>query len=211
MIKIHLSPSHYLFFSFPLFLFCSPPALLVIVFPLFLAYHLITGDQTDAKVLLGTYVCTDTPGEFSWTPGVLTKAVRSGRWLLIEDIDSASTDVLSALLPLLERRELFVPGRGELIKANENFQLFATQTLRSNTSFSISSSLSLSLSLTLTLPLSLPLFLVLSFYVITHYWQISITQSPRTIGLEFVSNPSPLSRSSSFSLVAFSLFPMSFR
>lgn len=30
------------------------------------------GDQTDVKVLLGTYICTDTPGEFKWVPGVLT-------------------------------------------------------------------------------------------------------------------------------------------
>lgn len=31
------------------------------------------GDQTDAKGLLGTYVCTDIPGEFKWIPGVLTQ------------------------------------------------------------------------------------------------------------------------------------------
>lgn len=32
------------------------------------------GDQTDSKMLLGTYVCTDVPGEFIWQPGVLTQA-----------------------------------------------------------------------------------------------------------------------------------------
>lgn len=31
------------------------------------------GDQTDAKVLLGTYHSTDIPGEFMWTAGVLTR------------------------------------------------------------------------------------------------------------------------------------------
>lgn len=31
------------------------------------------GDQTDSKMLLGTYRCTDTPGEFIWQPGVLTQ------------------------------------------------------------------------------------------------------------------------------------------
>jgi hypothetical protein len=31
------------------------------------------GDQTDAKVLLGTYHSTDVPGEFVWTAGVLTQ------------------------------------------------------------------------------------------------------------------------------------------
>lgn len=31
------------------------------------------GDQTDAKVLLGTYHSTDIPGEFVWTAGILTQ------------------------------------------------------------------------------------------------------------------------------------------
>lgn len=31
------------------------------------------GDQTDAKVLLGTYHSTEIPGEFVWTAGVLTQ------------------------------------------------------------------------------------------------------------------------------------------
>lgn len=31
------------------------------------------GDQTDSKMLLGQYRCTDVPGEFIWQPGVLTQ------------------------------------------------------------------------------------------------------------------------------------------
>jgi len=86
------------------------------------------GDQSDAKVLLGTYVCTDIPGEFKWVNGILTRAVASGLWMVIEDINLAPIEVLSVLLPLLEKRELFIPGRGELITAHPSFQLFATQT-----------------------------------------------------------------------------------
>lgn len=33
------------------------------------------GDQTDAKVLVGTYHSTDIPGEFVWTPGILTQVL----------------------------------------------------------------------------------------------------------------------------------------
>lgn len=33
------------------------------------------GDQADAKVLLGTYVCTEIPGEFRWQPGALTQVI----------------------------------------------------------------------------------------------------------------------------------------
>lgn len=32
-------------------------------------------DQIDSKTLLGTYVCSDVPGEFRWSPGVITQAV----------------------------------------------------------------------------------------------------------------------------------------
>lgn len=31
------------------------------------------GDETDVKMLLGAYCCTDIPGEFVWQPGVLTQ------------------------------------------------------------------------------------------------------------------------------------------
>ncbi|KAG0206795.1 AAA ATPase midasin [Mortierella sp. GBA30] len=87
------------------------------------------GDQTDSKVLLGTYVSTSKPGSFKWQAGVLTTAVRDGKWLLIEDIDLAPMEVLSVLLPLLESRTLFIPSRGEKIPANEGFQLFATKSM----------------------------------------------------------------------------------
>lgn len=35
------------------------------------------GDQTDSKMLLGTYRCTDIPGEFIWQPGVLTQVTHT--------------------------------------------------------------------------------------------------------------------------------------
>ncbi|ORX62531.1 P-loop containing nucleoside triphosphate hydrolase protein [Hesseltinella vesiculosa] len=87
------------------------------------------GDQTDPKVLLGTYVSTSTPGSFRWQAGVLTTAVQEGRWVLIEDIDLAPAEVISVLLPLLEKGRLFIPSRGEEIKAKEGFHLFGTRSL----------------------------------------------------------------------------------
>lgn len=61
------------------------------------------------------------------------KAVSEGRWIVIEDIDLAPMEVLSVLIPLLETRKLFIPGRGEVIEAAPGFQLFATQTLFGST------------------------------------------------------------------------------
>ncbi|CAK4694190.1 unnamed protein product [Aphanomyces euteiches] len=81
-------------------------------------------DQMDSKTLVGSYICTDIPGEFSWQPGALTQAVTEGRWVVIEDIDRASMDVLAALLPVLTTNELMV--RGQTITASPGFQLLAT-------------------------------------------------------------------------------------
>ena len=79
------------------------------------------------QALLGTYRCTEVPGEFVWQPGVLTQAVTNGYWVLLEDIDYAPMEVVSVLLPLLETRCLSVPGHGDNIPASPGFQLFATQ------------------------------------------------------------------------------------
>ncbi|KAF3831765.1 hypothetical protein GH733_000577 [Mirounga leonina] len=56
------------------------------------------GDQTDSKMLLGMYRCTDVPGEF-----------------------------VSVLIPLLENGELLIPGRGDCLKVAPGFQFFATR------------------------------------------------------------------------------------
>jgi midasin len=84
------------------------------------------GDQTDSKVLLGQYRCTDIPGEFIWQPGVLTQAVMKGYWLLLEDIDTATQDVFTVLTNLLENNFLCVPGYRENLKIAHGFQLFVT-------------------------------------------------------------------------------------
>ncbi|XJO73933.1 hypothetical protein BDV3_004832 [Batrachochytrium dendrobatidis] len=91
------------------------------------------GDQTDSKLLLGTYMTTSTPGSFKWQPGVLTTAVSEGRWILIEDIDLAPVDVVAVLVPLLETRWLHIPSRGERIQAKDSFRIFATRRAASST------------------------------------------------------------------------------
>ncbi|KAI9799096.1 MAG: hypothetical protein M1833_004290 [Piccolia ochrophora] len=88
-----------------------------------LTLHL--NEQTDAKLLIGMYVAAS-PGTFTWRPGVLTTAVKEGRWVIIEDVDRASTEVMSVLLPLLEKREFLIPSRGETVRAAHGFRLIAT-------------------------------------------------------------------------------------
>ncbi|CAM4775034.1 unnamed protein product [Rotaria magnacalcarata] len=78
-------------------------------------------DHMDSKVLLGTYQCTDKPGEFIWTPGLLIEATSEGHWLLMEDIDAASSDVLSTIKSLIETKSI---GYGSI---SPDFRLFLTQ------------------------------------------------------------------------------------
>uniref|UniRef100_A0A3P8WSX5 Midasin n=1 Tax=Cynoglossus semilaevis TaxID=244447 RepID=A0A3P8WSX5_CYNSE len=85
------------------------------------------GDQTDSKMLLGMYRCTDIPGKFVWQPGTLTQAVSKGQWILLEDIDHAPLDVISVLLPLMENKKLMIPGREDCIEVAPGFQFFATR------------------------------------------------------------------------------------
>ena len=89
-----------------------------------LVLHL--NEQTDAKSLIGMYVTGTVPGSFRWQPGVLSTAVKEGRFVLIEDLDRAPTDVLGLIMPLLSQRELMVPNQGEKIHAGYNFRLIAT-------------------------------------------------------------------------------------
>jgi len=56
------------------------------------------------------------------------QAVSGGKWLLVEDIDTAPPEVLAALAPLLESRSLHLSHRAQLIPAASGFQFLATVT-----------------------------------------------------------------------------------
>ena len=84
-------------------------------------------EQTDAKLLVGVHTSDSSAGTFRWQPGVLTTAVREGRWVLIEDIDRAPAEVMSIILPQLDRNELLVPNLGGYIRAADGFKIIATK------------------------------------------------------------------------------------
>jgi len=102
------------------------------------------GDQSgvDAKALLGSYVSSRTrPGTFEFVEGALTRAVRAGLWVVLEDIDKASSDVLSVIAPLAEalgptksigaRPTLDLGAHGRVVAAR-SFALLATRTVRAD-------------------------------------------------------------------------------
>ncbi|KAL6927592.1 hypothetical protein ACO0SA_004214 [Hanseniaspora valbyensis] len=86
------------------------------------------GEQTDAKLLLGTYTSGSKPGTFEWKNGVLTTAIKEGKLVVVEDINKAPTEVLSVLLSLLENRCITIPSRGETVYCANGFQMIATIT-----------------------------------------------------------------------------------
>lgn len=93
----------------------------------------------DVKSLIGTYVSSPTkPGTFEWMEGALAKAVRAGRWVVLDDIDRASMEMLVTVAGLARslrpgragrRARLQVPGRPD-IEAGDGFALFATRSTR---------------------------------------------------------------------------------
>lgn len=93
----------------------------------------------DPRALLGSYVSSTTnPGTFEWKEGVLVRAMREGKWVVFEDIDRGSNEVLGVIKPLVEslgankwiggRAQITVPSRGVVI-AHTNFMLFATRSI----------------------------------------------------------------------------------
>ncbi|KAK9668315.1 hypothetical protein RND81_13G050800 [Saponaria officinalis] len=83
-------------------------------------------EHNDGKTLIGSYVCSEQPGEFRWQPGPLTQAIKAGFWVVFENIDQAASDVQSILLPLLEGNNSFMTGYGEAIRVAGSFRLFST-------------------------------------------------------------------------------------
>ncbi|KAH9480590.1 Midasin [Psilocybe cubensis] len=94
----------------------------------------------DPRALLGSYVSSAVhPGTFEWKEGVLVRSMREGKWVVLEDIDQGSNEVLAVIKPLVEsltickwiggRAQLDVPGQGRVV-AHYDFMLFGTRSLQ---------------------------------------------------------------------------------
>lgn len=84
-------------------------------------------EHTDLQEYLGTYSSAN-DGKFQYKDGVLVDALRYGKWIVLDELNLAPTDVLEALNRLLDdNRELLVPETQELVRPHPHFMLFATQ------------------------------------------------------------------------------------
>ena len=84
-------------------------------------------DHTDLQEYIGSYVLNET-GKLVFKEGLLVQAMRNGYWILLDELNLASSDVLEALNRVLDdNREIFIPEIQETVKAHSKFILFATQ------------------------------------------------------------------------------------
>jgi midasin len=85
-------------------------------------------EHTDIQEYLGSYISDPLTGKLVYKDGLLVRALRSGDWLVLDELNLAPTDVLEALNRLLDdNRELVIPETQEVVRPHPHFMLFATQ------------------------------------------------------------------------------------
>lgn len=82
-------------------------------------------EDTNAADLFGRYILKG--GETVWQDGPVTRAVRIGAILYLDEIAEAREDVIVAIHPLTDhRREIYLDKLNEVVKAGSNFMLVAS-------------------------------------------------------------------------------------
>lgn len=94
------------------------------------------GDQIDSKLLIGTYVCTEIPGQFEWQPGPLTRAMSYGSWIVFDDIDSAPSEMAQVIHSVIENGNLSCVSccPVKIDSPHPDFRIFFTQRSRQTSS-----------------------------------------------------------------------------
>lgn len=82
-------------------------------------------EETSATDLIGRYIIKG--AETIWIDGPLTKAIKEGAIIYLDEIAEARPDVIVAIHSLTDhRRELFIDKLGETVKAQVDFMLVAS-------------------------------------------------------------------------------------
>lgn len=90
-------------------------------------YRINNHEHTDAQEYMGSFVY-DHNGKIVFRYGILIQALRTGGWLILDELNLAPSDVLESLNRLLDdNQELYIPETNEYIHPHPSFRLFATQ------------------------------------------------------------------------------------
>lgn len=87
-------------------------------------------EQTDIMDLLGADLPSESgnAGEFSWSDGPVLSALKSGDWVLLDELNLASQSVLEGLNAMLDHRgEIFIAELGQTFHAPKSFRIFTAQ------------------------------------------------------------------------------------
>lgn len=88
-------------------------------------YTIACHEETSATDLLGRYIIQGS--ETVWQDGPLTKAVKEGAILYLDEIAEARPDVIVAIHPLTDfRRTVYLDKLGKEITANDDFMFIAS-------------------------------------------------------------------------------------
>ncbi len=88
-------------------------------------YTVACHEETSATDLIGRYIIKG--AETVWIDGPMTKAVKEGAILYLDEVAEARPDIIVALHSLTDhRRTLFIDKTGETIEALDSFMLVAT-------------------------------------------------------------------------------------
>lgn len=80
--------------------------------------------SADTDIFIGKWILQDE--SMQWIDGALTRAVRHGYWLLIDEINAALPEVLFALHQILDEKLLTLEEKdGEIVKPHPDFRVFA--------------------------------------------------------------------------------------
>ena len=92
-------------------------------------YRINLSEHTDISDLLGTDLPLEgNSGGFGWCDGLLLRAMKSGSWVLLDELNLASQSVLEGLNSLLDHRAtVFIPELNMEVKCPPSFRLFASQ------------------------------------------------------------------------------------
>ncbi|KAG5860613.1 AAA ATPase [Encephalitozoon hellem] len=85
-------------------------------------------EHTEASDYIGSFTSTGNGVEFR--EGVLITAMRRGDWIILDELNLASSDVLEVLNRLLDdNRQIYIPETDETVIPHKNFRIFATQNI----------------------------------------------------------------------------------
>ena len=86
----------------------------------------LTG-QTGVDEFLGKWLASPEKGTY-WLDGLLIRAMKEGKWIVLDEINMALPEILSALHSLLDddRKIVMKEFDGSVVKPHEDFRLFAT-------------------------------------------------------------------------------------